>query len=415
MRGSYLVTPCRRWSMPRFCNRLLFVVLVPALLYTSAFANELQTPTATIPNSYFGLHIHHLSYPAPTTPWPSIPVPTWRLWDAVVRWPDLEPNKGQWQFERLDHYVSLAHEHGTSILLPLGMTPVWAAARPQINAEPKNMDDWRTFVKTVVSRYKGRIQAYEIWNEPNLSDFWTGTMDQMLTLTKEASVIIHSLDPQAIVVSPSATTEYGIPWLEEFLNKGGGRYVDVIGYHFYVSPNLPENVVPVIRRVRNVMSGSDSGTKPLWNTEMGWLAPTRFDSEEDAAGFLARAYILAWAAGVQRFYWYAWDNRSLAIVTYKEAEHKVAPAGNAYKVMQQWLVGARMESCFESADHSWTCELSRSGKKSWIVWNPRGDLKFDVPAAWQVKSVTPLLEDRRSLDGSSIDIGPSPTLLTGRS
>lgn len=403
--------------MPRFSSRFLFAVLLPALLFDTGFATDLHTPTATIPDSYFGLHIHHLTYPVPTTPWPSVPVPTWRLWDAAVRWPDLEPNKGQWQFERLDHYVAAAQEHRTSVLLPLGMTPLWAAARPQITAGPKNVDDWRAFVKAVVSRYKGRIQAYEIWNEPNLPDFWTGTTDEMLILTKEASEIIRSLDPQAIIVSPSATADFGIPWIVEFLKKGGGQYVDVIGYHFYVNPNTksPEEMLPVIHRVREVLAENGVASKPLWNTETGWLVPAQFPSEEVAAGFLARAYILAWAAGVQRFYWYAWDNRSLAIVTYEEVEHKVTPAGNAFKVIQQWLVGAKMDSCLEGADQSWTCELSRSGTKERILWNPQGIRKFEVPGGWHVKGVTPLLQERRLLKGSSIDIGPTPTLLTGRS
>ena len=353
-----------------------------------------------------------------------MPVPAWRLWDAGVNWPDLEPNKGQWQFERLDRYVSLAQQHGTSILLPLGGSPTWASARPGVpsnyqpgfTAEPANLDDWGTFVRAVVSRYKGRIQAYEIWNEPNLKDFWTGTTDQMLTLTKEASAIIHSMDPHAIVVSPSATAEWGIPWLAEFLKKGGGQFVDVIGYHLYLDPatKLPEEMVPLIQRVRHVISENNLENKPIWNTESGWLNPARFDSDDVAAGFLARAYILAWAAGVQRFYWYAWDNGSLAIITYKEAEHTTTPAGYAYKVMEQWLVGARMDGCAESVDHTWTCQLSRSGRKEWIVWNPQENHKFDVPGAWRVGSITELLHDRRSLNGSSINVGPLPALLTGR-
>lgn len=400
--------------MACFCGRVLFLILIAALL-GSTFAADLQTPTAVIPDSYFGLHIHHLNYPSPTTPWPSMAVPQWRLWDAAVRWPDLEPSKGQWQFERLDLYVALAQRHGTGILLPLAMTPPWAAAGSLISAEPKNLEDWRTFVRTVVSRYKGRIQAYEIWNEPNLQDFWTGSTDQMLALTKEASEIIHSVDPRAIVVSPGPTTYVGIRWLLEFLKKGGGQFVDVIGFHFYVTPGLPEEMVPVIQRVRQAISESGSGNKPIWNTEMGWLAPARFDSEEVAAGFLARAFILGWAAGVQRFYWYAWDNRSLAIVTYKEEEHRVTPAGTAYQVMQQWLIGAKMDGCTENADHVWTCQLSRSRRRQWIVWSAQGTRKFDVPAAWHVSSVIPLLSDRRSLKGPSIEIGPAPMLLMGRS
>jgi hypothetical protein len=409
--------------MTRFGGRIPFLILIGALL-GSTFAADLQTPKVAIPRSYFGLHIHHLASPAPT-PWPSIPVPQWRLWDANVTWPDLEPSKGQWRFEKLDGYVSLAQQHSTGILLTLGGSPVWASARPNVlsnyypgfTAEPANIEDWRTFVRTVASRYKGRIQAYEIWNEPNLEEFWTGTTDQMLTLTKEASQIIRSVDPNAIVVSPAATAEYGIPWVAEFLKKGGGQYVDVIGFHFYVNPHtlLPEDMVPIIQRVRQVISDNGLGNKPLWNTETGWLEPARFDSDELAAGFLARAYILSWAAGVQRFYWYAWDNRSMAIVTYKKDEHTITPAGYAYNVMEQWLVGARIDGCTESADHSWTCQLNRSGKKEWIVWNPQASRKFDVPGAWNVKSATPLLHDRRSLNGASIEIGPTPTLLTGRS
>jgi hypothetical protein len=387
-----------------------------ALLFNSAFAADLQTPTATIPDTYFGLHIHHLDNPIPT-PWPSMPVPAWRLWDAAVDWHSLEPNKGQWQFERLDRYVALAKQHGTSILLPFGMAPRWALARPQENgAEPRDLDDWRTYVRTVVTRYKGRIQAYEIWNEPNLKDFWTGTTDQMLTLTKEASQIIHSVDPHAIVVSPSATADFGLPWLAEFLKKGGGQYVDTIGYHFYVNPQtrLPEDMLPLIQSVRRTIAENNLGNIPLWNTESNWLAPARFDSDEAAAGFLARAFTLAWAAGVQRFYWYAWDNQYVAIVTYKEANRTITPAGHAYKVMEQWLIGTRMDGCTENAEHSWTCQLNRAGEKEWIIWNSQGNHKFDVPDAWHVRSVTPLLQDRRSLNGSSIDIGPAPTLLTGR-
>jgi len=401
--------------------RLVFLVLAPLL--QSAFATDLRCPERVIPAAYFGLHIHHLSSPIPT-PWPSMPVPEWRLWDAGVTWADLQPMRGQWRFEKLDRYVSLAEQHGTGLLLPLGGSPSWASARPEqpsnyspgFTAGPANLDDWRAYVTAMVTRYKGRISAYEIWNEPNLKDFWSGTTDDMIMLTKEASQIIHRVDPGAVVVSPSATAEYGIPWLEEYLKKGGGRFVDVIGFHFYVDPHtkMPEEMVPVMQKVERTLAQYKLQDTPLWNTECGWLPPARFDSEDVAAGYLARAFILAWAAGVQRFYWYAWDNKAMAIVTYKEAEHLITPAGQAYEVMEQWLVGARMDGCTERMDHTWTCELNRSGKKEWIVWNSGGSQKFDVPGAWHVGSVTPLLHAPRSLNGTNMDIGPAPVLLTGR-
>jgi hypothetical protein len=412
----------RGHQMARFNGPILLLILTGALL-DPASAADLQAPNVAIPSSYFGLHIHHLAYPAPT-PWPNMPVPEWRLWDANVTWADIEPGKGQWRFEKLDSYVSLAQQHGTGILFTLGGSPRWASARPNaasnyypgFTAEPANMDDWRTYVKTVTLRYKGRIQAYEIWNEPNLPDFWSGTTDQMLTLTKEASLIIRSVDPQAIVVSPSATADYGIPWLVEFLKKGGGHYVDVIGFHFYVNPHtlLPEDMLPVIQHVHQVLTDNGLANKPVWNTETGWLEPAKFDSDELAAGFLARAFILSWAAGIQRFYWYAWDNQFTAIVTYKESARTITPAGSAYKIMEQWLVGTKMQSCSSTPDHTWTCQLNRSGKKEWIVWNTQGHHRFDVPATWSVANAVRLLQDPHPLGGSSVDIGPVPALLTSR-
>jgi hypothetical protein len=382
------------------------VILVPFLLLNSAFTVDLRTPTEVIPLSYFGLHFHHLNG---ETPWPKMDVPEWRIWDAYVTWHDLEPYRGQWRFERLDGYVALAEQHGTGILLPLGMSPAWASARPPAdNAEPANIDDWRTFVRTVVTRYKGRIQAYEIWNEPNLKTFWTGTMDQMVALTKEASAIIHSVDPKALVVSPSVTATYGTPWLADFLKKGVGQYVDVIGYHFYITPKMPEDLPAFIQTVRQILADNGLSNKPLWDTETGWLQPSHFDSDEIAAGILARAYILVWASGVQRFYWYAWDNRHVTVQTTKE-DHTVTPAGYAYKVVMEWLAGAQMDGCSENAG-TWTCRLNRSGKKEWIVWSPQGNRKFDLPKEWGVKTVTPLLHDAHS-SSPTIQISPIPTLL----
>jgi len=408
--------------MARFYGLMQLLILTWALLDPVA-ADDLQSPNAIIPSSYFGLHIHHLAYPVPT-PWPNMPVPEWRLWDADVTWADVEPGKGQWRFEKLDSYVSLAQQHGTGILLTLGGSPRWASARPNVRSnytpgftgEPANIDDWRTFVKTVTLRYKGRIQAYEIWNEPNLQDYWSGTTEQMLALTKEASLIIRSVDPKAIVVSPSATADYGIPWLAAFLTKGGGQYVDVIGFHFYVNPHtlLPEEMLPVIQGVHEVLADNGLANKPVWNTESGWLKPAKFDSDELAAAFLARAFILSWAAGIQRFYWYGWDNQYMAIITYKESERTITPAGSAYKIMEQWLVGARMQSCTSTSDHTWTCQLNRSRKKEWIVWNSQGNHKFDVPRAWSVASATRLLQDSHPLKEASVDVGPVPVLLTAR-
>ena len=155
-----------------------------------------------VPPSYFGMHIHHATT---TTPWPSVPFASWRLWDAYVAWPNLEPQPGKWNFTLLDKYLQLAQDHHVQVLLPLALSPQWASARPTehsayqpgFSAEPKQLGDWYQYVTAVVQHCKGKVPAYEIWNEPNYKILWSGRTDQLVDLTKAAHDIIKSVDPNA--------------------------------------------------------------------------------------------------------------------------------------------------------------------------------------------------------------------------
>ena len=410
---------------------------------------NLQPPAEPVPATYFGMHIHHMVFPSgtePLTPWPSVQVPEWRLWDAKVTWPDLEPAKGEWRFDIMDKSLALAEAHHAGVLFTLGLTPRWASARPQepsgyapgYAAEPRDIEDWRVFVRTVATRYKGRIHAYEIWNEPNIRRFWTGDVDQLVAMTREAHNIIKSIDPSALIVSPPSAGLRGTPWLAEFLQKGGGQYVDVIGYHFYVTPRLPEEMAPLALAVRKVMADNGIGGKPIWNTEFGWLPPARFESEEVGAAYLVRGYLLLWAAGVQRSYWYAWDNHTSVALKTSAIDNQPLAAGKAYEILQRWLTGARVDWCNSDATGTWRCQLSRGKKLQWIVWTAGQNaplagqvtpptipgtkplpapltgqiLPFTVPKTWPVKTVTPLFGQPHSLSGSTLDAGPVPTLLS---
>jgi hypothetical protein len=382
-------------------------------------SQKLSPMPEAIPSELFGMHIHNA---AKSTPWPAEPIMEWRLWDAGVAWPQLEPGRGQWQFGLLDKYLALARQHNTGVLLTLALSPRWASARPDEKAmyspgsaaEPADVEDWRTYVRTVATHCKGKVQAYEIWNEPNSAHFWTGNIDQLVTLTREASIVIKSIDPSAMVISPPPTGGMaGVKWLSEFLAAGGGRYVDVIGFHFYVYPKPPEASIAIIQAVRNAMDVGGVRTKPLWNTETGWGRPTAFPSETVAAGYLARDYILNWAAGVQRFYWYAWDNHNwVSLETTRSDSQTLTPAGTAYGIIQKWMTGARMVECFADQNQTWACRLDKGEVSSWIVWNPGSATAFEVPPSWHAVFVRSLLGESNKISGTTVSVSQVPELLS---
>ncbi len=385
---------------------------------------RLSPPPQPVPETYFGMHIHGILVPRPytkrVTPWPDVPFGAWRLMDAYVKWYELEPKKNEFNFTRLDQYVTLAQEKHVKVLLPLVGTPPWASARPMEGksgnpvgtaAEPADMDDWRNFVRTVATRYKGKIEAYEIWNEPNEDNFWTGSVDKLVDMTREAFQIIKSVDPSALVVSPSCTVESGPQYLDGFLNKGGGKYVDVIGYHFYVRAKPPEAMVDIAMRLKDILRANHVD-KPLWNTEAGWADPKPFPSDELGAAYVSRALTLAWVAGVSRFYWYAWDNHSFVTLEMVEMDDVTKkPASKAYAVIHQWLTGVIVHSCESDSANNWICELQRDGAHQWIVWNASGPAAFAIPADWHATFDTPLLRSKEKVKNGSIQVGPTPILL----
>ncbi len=351
-------------------------------------------PARPITAQYFGLHIHHAGL---GTPWPAVLFTSWRLWDSEVAWPQIEPQPGKWDFSLLDRYVQIAAEHDVEIMLTLGLTPSWASARPwELSAygrgnaaEPSRLSDWEDYVRVVATRYKSAIRTYEIWNEPNVRATFTGSPEEMLQLSRAAYEVIKAVDPGITVVSPAATAADGVTWLNTFLAHGGCKYIDVIGYHFYVTPDVPETMIPLIQKVKGVLHAQGCANKPLWNTESGWAKPKHFSSDAEAASYLMRTYLLNWLMGVERCYWYSWDNHNWSTLELTTRNgNQMTTAGAAYGVIRNWMVGAVLRSCSLQKPAQWTCSLEQGSVKSWIVWSENGTSEVDVPKSWGVTQIS---------------------------
>lgn len=417
------------------CFKLL-LTLVATGVFVQAGAQAqtyvLQPPASTIPDTLFGLHIHHLTQGAQRlTPWPSIPFGTWRLWDAYAVWANLEPQKGKWDLGNVDNYISLAEKHHVQVLMPLGMPPPWASERPKeapsfrpgSAAPPKSMNDWEDYVRTLATHFRGNIRYWELWNEPNDKVFYSGSVSHMVDLAKAAERILKEVDPTNELVCPAATSASGPPWLSSFLSAGGGNYCDVIGYHFYVTPKPPEALVPLAQKVHQIMAQNGVANKPLWCTEIGWYiqdkagnvrSPSAYWSvipSAEAQGYVARTYVLAWASGISRLYWYDWDSNVMGLAEPGFTERK--SAAYAYVVTEKWLIGARMVSCDSDGSGTWICHITRDGGfNGYIVWNDRGEKGFAIPKAWNVQNYQDIAGNVHALNGQkSIGVGPLPTLL----
>ena len=355
-----------------------------------------------VPVSYFGLHIHNADK---AENWPVFQFNAWRLWDAYVSWPHIQPTKNQWNFAKLDGFVERAQLEGISLLLPLGLSPTWASARPEESsaykrlgwaAEPSNIEYWKRYVEKTMRRYKGKITYYEIWNEPNLKRFFSGSVKSMVDLTCTAKQIAWSVDPKIKIVSPGATRmNSGVSWLNTFFEYGGADCIDIVGFHFYVNAHdEPEKMVKYAQMVRKVMKNFNVGSKPLWNTETGWYFAHaeggphiryRVLSLDNSASYLMRAFILGAGLGFERFFWFSWNSRKMGGLIEPNSK-KPKKAAYAFATIRRWLSGSVISPCKEHS-RIWTCAIEFPDKQHGIIaWVTKGTSQLSA-RKWGVDTV----------------------------
>ncbi|GGS92510.1 hypothetical protein GCM10010156_58520 [Planobispora rosea] len=367
-----------------------------------------------VPADYFGMHL--LCRGCYGDSWPSIGFGLWRMWDNGVRWRDLEPRRGEWNFTMMDYFMKSAADNRVSVLYTLGVPPLWAASNrekgaygPGSAAMPASLADWRRYVRTVATRYKGRIQLYEMWNEPDYHKFWNGTPAQLAELTRAAAEEIRRADPAAKIVSPGITIN-GLNWLDRYLAAGAGEHLDVVGAHVYFGLR-PESVASRVRNVKGIMKAHGLGNLPLRVTEGAPLGTA--STPGPAVGTTSRALALFWAYGASGFDWYTWDRHGDRVIELSGEDRRTpTAAGRAYARTVTWLRGARMTGHTVDGAGTHVITLTRpGGYTARMIWNERGVATVAVPGDWRVDRWSDLTGQPRDASPRKINVDGRPILL----
>ncbi|MBI5880298.1 MAG: beta-galactosidase [Chloroflexi bacterium] len=264
-------------------------------------------------------------------------------------WRDMEPSKGQFDWRKSDRIVLNMNDAGMDLVVRLDFAPDWAApgchsddpAKDLIQGPPKKLQDYADFVTAVATRYRGRIRAYEVWNEPNLAREWCGkapSAKEYTDMLRIAYTAIKAADPFAWVVSaglsPTSRNDNvarpDVYYLQDMYSAGASKYFDLLGVHgagFRASPeadpgevarnpNLANpgdfagGVPEELRRVycfrhaedlRAVMVKNGDTKKQVALLEFGWTSDTVHPSyawfavsEQTKSDYLVRAYKYAY-------------------------------------------------------------------------------------------------------------------------
>lgn len=221
-------------------------------------------------------------------------------WDQIEYGPDQYSDV---MLESLDKFVDDAFNRRVNIMLSIVKAPDWARSTTEEDGPPINYDDYNDFVKFIVLRYKGKIDAIEVWNEPNLGREWrgaplngaeyvrllAGAYNTIKTVYPEGDITVISAGLAPTGINDGVTAVDDRVYFRQMYEAGVQNWADAIGIHPYGWGNPPWTrccgdwggapthndhrtffFLDTIDDYRAIQAEYGDSDRQLWATEFGW-------------------------------------------------------------------------------------------------------------------------------------------------
>jgi hypothetical protein len=246
-----------------------------------------------------------------------------------------EPHRSAW--EKYDNIVDLAEEYGLEITVRLSNPPAWTRALTNTigtYAPPDDLTDWGDYVYAVVSRYRGRIHTYQLWNEPNIYPEWgeqpvdpegyTQLLCEGYRRAKEANpdvVILSGALAPTVSLHPGPGPALGLSdfvFLQRMYDAGAAECFDVLAVNDYMLWSGPTDrrMRPLNINfsrpayIRDIMVANGDAAKPIWISEMNANAVPNDPAIRDLGAYgqvtpeqQARYAVLAYQRAMEEWPW----------------------------------------------------------------------------------------------------------------
>ena len=257
-------------------------------------------------------------------------------------WRRTERQPGAYTWAALDTLVDQALAHGVQLVGCLAYAPSFHDP-----ATPAGADAFARFAEAAARRYAGRVNHWQIWNEPN-GGFWKGTAEDYARLLATASPAIRAVSPQAKIVALNMAF-CDVLWAGLVMKAVPYTAYDIVAFHPYRPPNAPEEKfdgwmldqyvkswhaghLPTNYALVNMtfleqtaelvkLMRTHGPPKPLWVTEICWnshIHPYGV-SELRQADLAVRFHVLALASQqIEKIFW--WTLRDQGVRQFDQAD-----------------------------------------------------------------------------------------------
>jgi hypothetical protein len=335
---------------------------------------------------------------------------------------------------RIDSALDYAHSMGFSLLAYL--TDFNAEAVVNINRRPDLQTRMADYAEALARRTKGKIHAFQIWNEPEFKvkgEVYAPYHNLLVSALREGN-------PDATIVGFGSVHPQN-EFLQNALEAGASRAVEAIAVHCYLNGQPPESALPIeldslLGPDRLILKQHDMDEVQIWDTESGYLtnslgqprthtrAPdTYYVSKEKQAQYTVRQNLLSLALGlktkfnfllpsVNHQHWWPWS--------FFEADfpESARPAAVAMAVLSHKLRGTEPDGDLLTTDNgsvfAYPLIHPETSRKVWVVWTTAEPETVTWRGTPPV-TATGMMGRNAGLDSNdsewSVRAGPSPIIL----
>ena len=223
-------------------------------------------------------------------------------------WSGIEPVQDQWNFEWYDRYVDTAKAAGKKVLGVMGYDVSWIHndGKRHNYIPPDKLQYFLEYVRKTTAHFKGRVDAWCIWNEPNFH-FWTGTRNEFFELNRLASDVLREEDPDVILLGGAFNRGiFGLPkaYITGLFESGAMEKADGVAFHPYELN--PARTLKLYRSFEKIVSRYGFGDR-IWATEVGYPTggwyPTTI-RERKMPEYTIKTFVKLAAEGAKTIFWY---------------------------------------------------------------------------------------------------------------
>jgi hypothetical protein len=294
------------------------------------------------------------------------------------------PARSAW--DKYDQIVALTEEYGLGLIVRISTPPSWSRGRGDAVgtfAPPDNYADFGDFIHTLVSRYRGRIRYYQIWNEPNIYPEWGHypiSPEQYTELLKIGATRARAADPNVVIIAGALASTIALQpdappphnalndllFLQRMYDAGAAPYFDIMAMQDYGLWSGPTDrrMHPRVMNfgrpqfVRDLMVANGDAAKPIWISELGWNAvPDEIADKRFGQVTLAQQARYT-PLGYERIR-QEWPWLGVANVWYFK------------RATDEWLTGGRPEAFFRLADPDFTLQPVYHSLKAYLTGQAR--------------------------------------------